>query len=57
MKENSSTKVNTIHMKAKCSNHELRLDTETSRLLIANWFRQNILTTKHIKINHLPTDC
>ena len=31
-------------------------DTEPSTLLIANWFHQNILTTKHIKINRLPTD-
>jgi len=26
--------------------HEFHLDTETSRLLIANWFRQNIFTNK-----------
>ena len=36
--------------------HEFHLDTETSRLLIANWFHQNILTIKHIKISHQPTD-
>jgi len=37
MNENSSTAVNTIHMKAKCSNHEFDRDTETSGLLIANY--------------------
>ena len=42
--------------KRNCSNHKFHLDTETSRLLIANWFHQDILTTKHTKISHLPTD-
>jgi len=33
MNENNSTKVNTIHMKAKLFHYEFHLDTETSRLL------------------------
>ena len=49
MNENSSAKVNTIHMKRNYSNHEFHLATETSSLLITNWFHQNILNTKHIK--------
>jgi len=51
MNENNSTKVNTIRIKANGSNHEFHPDTQTSRLLIANQFHQNILT-KYSKVHN-----
>jgi len=42
--------VKTIHTKDG-SNDECYPDTETSRLLIANYFRQTILTTKQVFSN------
>jgi len=51
MNENSCTKVKTVHMKAKWCNDECYPDTETSRLLLANYFRETILTTKQVFLN------
>ena len=49
------TKWKQFTWKRNGSNHDFHLDTKTSSLLIANRFHQNILSTKCIKMNHLPT--
>ena len=44
MNENSSTKVKKLTWKRNGSNHKFHPDTVTSRLLIANYFGQNVPT-------------
>jgi len=51
MNESSFRKWTQFTWKRNGLNHEFHHDTETNRLLIANYFHQNILSTKYIKMN------
>jgi len=57
MNENSCTKVTTISHESEMDD-ERHPDTETSRLVVANYFRQTVLTAKQVflKISQTPAN-